>query len=177
MASQEELKAELSILTQEETQLPIAIDAIMNEIAPIEEQVASLRSQAQELDLRIAETAPTVGDKACSCAFLCMGKTCQEFQKPNPEIANLINQRNPLIRQSNDLQKQVDEKAMQLTTLGNRQIEVKTRINEIRGQLISETQMTLTRFSTIVPAIKKYLPHILIGSGALALIIIIIKRR
>ena len=174
--TQEELKAEFDILTQEETQIPIAIDALMKEITPIEEQIASLKDQAQEIDLRISEQPPQVYNKQCNCAFLCIGKTCAEIPGANPEIANLINQRNPLIRQSNELQAQVNEKAKKVTVLGNRQIEVKTRLNEIRGQLISETQITLFQPFKL-ETITKYLPYVLIGGGALALIIIIIMKK
>lgn len=180
-----ELQSELNTLEQEKTSIAAQIASIANETAPIEQQIANLRSQATELDLKISETNQTVGQKDCRCAFICIGKTCSEYQVPNPEIANLINQRNPLIRQSNDLQAQIDAKGQQISDLTARQVEIQTRQNEIRGLLVAEQQKLLPTETgaeagvgaDILGTLKKYLPYILIGGGVLTLTIILVKRR
>ena len=177
-----ELQSEYDKLEQEKVQIATQIASIANEINPVEQQISSLRNQAAELDLRISEQPPQVFNKQCSCAFICMGKTCQEIPGPNPEIANLINQRNPLIRQSNDLQTQINAKGQQITDLTARQVEIQTRQNEIRGLLVAEQQKLLPAVGAEVGAgtletLKKYLPYILIGGGILTFTIIILKRR
>lgn len=181
MATITELQSEFNTLDVEKTQISAQIASIANETAPIEQQIATLRTQAQELDLKISETPPSVGQKSCSCAFLCMGKTCSEFQVPNPAINDLINQRNPLIRQSNDLQAQIDAKGKQIGDLTTRQVEIETRQNEIRGLLVAEKQALLPAEGKVSPAmmetLKKYLPYILIGGGVLTLVLVIVRRR
>lgn len=185
MPTQIELQSEYDTLEQEKTQIVATIADIANEVSPIEEQIASLKSQATELDLKISETPQSINQKSCSCAFLCMGSSCSEYPVPNPEIANLINQRNPLIRESNELQAQIDAKGQEISSLTARQVEIQTRQNEIRGLLVSEqSKLSLIDGSNILgtvkeylPYIKKYLPYILIGGGVLTLAIIIIKRR
>ena len=179
-----ELQSEFNTLEQEKTSITAQIASIANETGPIEQQIASLRTQAQELDLKISETPPQTYQKSCSCAFLCMGNTCSEYPVPNPEIANLINQRNPLIRQSNDLQTQINAKGQQITDLTARQVEIQTRQNEIRGLLVAEQQKLLPAETArvgdgadILGTLKKYLPYILIGGGILTATIIILKRR
>ena len=176
-----ELQSEYDTLEAEKTQVATQIANITNEVAPIEQQIASLRSQATELDLKISEQPAQVFHKECRCAFICIGKTCQEIPGANPAIAGLISERNPLIRQSNDLQTQINAKGQQITDLTERQVEIQTRQNEIRGLLVAEQQRLLpteTGVGTdILGTLKKYLPYILIGGGVLTVTIIILKRR
>lgn len=180
-----ELQFEFNTLEAEKTSITAQIATIANETEPIDQQIATLRSQAQELDLRISETPSTVYNKECHCAFICIGKTCQEIPSPNPAIADLINQRNSLIRQSNDLQAQIDAKGQQISDLTARQVQIQTRQNEIRGLLVAEQQKLLPAETgaeagvgaDILGTVKKYLPYILIGGGVLTLVIIIVKRR
>lgn len=180
-----ELQAEFNTLETEKTSISAQIASIANETAPIEQQIATLRTQAQELDLKISETPSSINQKSCSCAFICIGNSCSEYPVPNPEIANLINQRNPLIRQSNDLQAQIDAKGQQISDLTARQVQIQTRQNEIRGLLVAEQQKLLPAETgaeagvgaDILGTVKKYLPYILIGGGVLTLVIVIVKRR
>ena len=185
MATIVELQSEYDKLEQEEVQIATQIASIVNEISPIEQQISSLRNQAQELDLRISEQPPQVYHKECHCAFICIGKSCQEIPGPNPAIAGLISERNVLIRQSNDLQTQINAKGQQITDLTARQVEIQTRQNEIRGLLVAEQQKLLPAETgaeagigaDILGTLKKYFPYILIGGGILTFTIIILKRR
>ena len=177
-----ELQSQYDGLEQEKTQIATQIASVVNETSPIEKQIASLRSQAQEFDLRISEQPTTVYTKECNCAFICIGKKCQEIPGPNPAIAGLISERNVFIRQSNDLQTQINTKGQQITDLTARQVEIQTRQNEIRGLLVAEQQKLLPAVGGEVGAgtletLKKYLPYILIGGGILTFTIIILKRR
>jgi len=176
-----ELQNEYNTLEAEKTQTTTQIASIVNEISPVEKQIASLKSQATELDLKISEQPPQVFHKECRCAFICIGKSCQEIPGANPAIAGLISERNPLIRQSNDLQTQINAKGQQITDLTERQVEIQTRQNEIRGLLVAEQQRLLPAETGVGAeagvALKKYLPYILIGGGVLTFIVIILKRR
>ena len=177
-----ELQADYNTLEAEKTQITTQIASIANEINPIEQQIASLRNQAQEFDLKISEQPTTVYHKECNCAFICIGKSCQEIPGPNPAIAGLISERNVFIRQSNDLQTQINAKGQQITDLTARQVAIQTRQNEIQGFLVAEQQKLLPAVGAEAGAgtletLKKYLPYILIGGGILTLTIIIIKRR
>ena len=179
-----ELQSEYDKLEQEKTQIATQIASIVNETSPIEKQIASLRNQAQEFDLKISEQPTTVYHKECRCAFICIGKSCSEIPGPNPAIAGLISERNALIRQSNDLQTQINAKGQQISGLTERQIQIQTRQNEIRGLLVAEQQKLLPAETAIEPGIgadilgtlKKYLPYILIGGGILTTIIILRRR-
>jgi chromosome segregation ATPase len=176
-----ELQNEYDTLEAEKTQITAQIADIVKEIDPIEKQIASLKDQATEFDLKISEQPSQVYNKECHCAFICIGKTCQEIPGPNPAIASLISQRNDLIRQSNDLQRSIDGKGQQISDLTARQVEIQTRQNEIRGLLIAEQQKLLPAETVagteVLGTLKKYLPYILIGGGVLIFTIIIIKRR
>ena len=179
-----ELQSEFNTLEVEKTQIVTQIASIANETGPIEEQIVSLRSQAQEFDLKISET-PQVDEKTCRCAFICIGTSCTHYQQPDfPRLADLTNQRNAVIRQSNDLQKQIDAKGQQISDLTARQVTIQTRHNEIRGLLVAEQQKLLPAEiaaeagvgTDALQTLKKYLPYILIGGGILTTVIIL-KRR
>jgi len=207
MPTLEELEQEYKLLQVEEDLIPEKIQAILDETNKLEQQIYTLRQQAQEMDLKISEMPAQVFEKQCNTVLFF--KSCGEVPVPNPKVAEAVNQRNNLIRQANDLQTQINNRYTEITKLTARQVDIEKRQLEIQNLVVAERQKivaepldiisllfgrkeatiqaqispeklapeTVEKLAKWTDYLKKYLPYIAVGAGLLLVLRFVKKKK